>query len=68
MSEKAITICKSLNSICKHFGLSKYSFLAPTANNPDFEYTCVDGAFRDWKAAGIKKIDYMCLGDAVKSF
>ena len=37
------------------------------ANNPDFEYTCVDGAFRDWKAAGVTKIDNMYLGDAVFS-
>ena len=64
----ATNICKSLNSICKHFGLSQYAFLAPIANNPDFEYTCVDGAFRDWKDAGITKIDNMYLGDTLKSF
>ena len=43
----ATHICKSLKSICKHFGLNQYSFLAPIANKPDFEYTCVDRAFRD---------------------
>lgn len=47
---------------------SQYSFSAPIANNPDFEYTCTDVGFRDWKAAGITKIHDLYLGDALKSF
>lgn len=50
------------------FGLGQYLFLAPIANNPDFECTCVDVGFKDWKAAGITKNDHMYLGDALKSF
>ncbi len=55
----ATNICKTLVSIRKYFGLDHYLFLAPIVNNPDFEYTCVDVGFRDWKDAGITKIDYV---------
>ena len=61
----ATDICKSLNSIRKHFGFTLYSFLAPIANNTDFEYTCIVVVFRDWKAADITKNHYMYLGDAL---
>lgn len=37
-------------------------------NNPDFEYTCTDVGFGDWKAAGITKNHDIYLGDAFKYF
>uniref|UniRef100_A0A3B3Z6M4 Reverse transcriptase zinc-binding domain-containing protein n=1 Tax=Periophthalmus magnuspinnatus TaxID=409849 RepID=A0A3B3Z6M4_9GOBI len=61
-------ICKSLSAIRKHFSIDKYSFSAPIANNPDFQLTCTDSGFKEWREVGITKISDLYVDDFIKSF